>query len=444
MLQRIYATAFWKKEDLEQYLHRLEEAKRRDHRVLAQQLDLYSTDPRVGPGLILWHPKGAMVRLLMEDFMRRAHVENGYDFVFTPHIGRSNLWETSGHLGFFKESMFPAIEAEDAEYYVKPMNCPFHAEIFKSRPRSYRDLPLRLIENGAVYRYERSGALHGLSRTRGFTVDDAHIFCRPEQMEEEIEGAIRLVLSLLRAFGLSDFSAELSTRPDKAVGADADWERATEALRRAAERQGLDWRLDAGGGAFYGPKLSLLLHDAIGREWQCGTIQFDFNLPERFGLTYIGEDGESHRPYMVHRALMGSVERFFAVLVEEYAGAFPLWLAPVQALVIPVSAEHHAPYARSVAERLRREGFRVDADDRNERMQAKVRDAQLGKIPYMLIVGKREEADAAVSVRLRSGEDLGPMPLDALLERLREENSPRFPPNRPAAQDADDWGTRCC
>jgi threonyl-tRNA synthetase len=442
MLQRIYGTAWGSREALDEYLWRIEEAKRRDHRRLGRDLDLFSISEAVGPGLILWHPRGAVLRQVIEDYLRRAADENGYQWVVTPHVGRSVLWETSGHLGFFREEMYPGMEGDGTTYYVKPMNCPFHAEIYKSRPRSYRDLPLRLAENGTVYRYERSGVLHGLARTRGFTTDDGHIFCRPDQIDDEIEAAIRFVLSVLQAFGLGDFSAELSTRPEKAVGDEADWERATAALRRAAERQGLTWRLDEGGGAFYGPKLSLKLRDAIGREWQCGTIQFDFNLPQRFGLEFVGDDGRPHQPYMVHRALMGSIERFVGVLIEHYAGAVPLWLAPVQAVVIPVSAERHSAYAREVVSRLRSAGFRAEVDDGNERMQAKIRQAQLQKVPAMLVVGSREQESGAVSVRLRSGQDLGSMPLDELLNRLRAENI--LSSSAPTLEDGTHWTSRCC
>jgi threonyl-tRNA synthetase len=336
--------------------------------------------------------------------------------------------------------MYAPMETDGQDYFVKPMNCPFHAEIYKSRPRSYRDLPLRLAENGTVYRYERSGVLHGLARPRGFTQDDSHIFCLPEDVEAEIEGAVRLALSVLQAFGLSDYSFELSTRPDKAVGADADWERATAALRRVLERLELSWRLDEGGGAFYGPKISLQLRDAIGREWQGGTIQFDFNLPERFDLSYTGEDGKPHRPFMVHRALMGSVERFLAVLIEHYAGAFPLWLAPVQAVVIPVSNERHGAYARTVGEQLQEAGFRVDVDGANERMGAKIRQAQLQKIPYMLIAGNREMEEGTISVRAREGGKIGSLPITELLARMHEEAS------TPRSGDTDGgvWDTRCC
>ncbi|HEX6506567.1 MAG TPA: threonine--tRNA ligase [Chloroflexota bacterium] len=423
MLQRIYGTAWHNREALERYLWTLEEAKKRDHRVLGRELDLYSVSPDVGAGLILWHPKGAMVRVLAEDFSRQAHLRNGYEWVFSPHIGRGHLWETSGHLGFYRESMYPPMDVDGEDYYVKPMNCPFHIEIYKSHLRSYRDLPLRYAEFGTVYRFERSGVLHGLTRVRGFTQDDAHIFCRPDQVEDEISRALEFSLFVLRTFGLTDFKAYLSTRPDKYVGDPADWDRATEALRLAIEAESIPYELDEGGGAFYGPKIDLKVNDALGREWQLSTIQFDFNMSERFGLEYIGEDGQPHRPYMVHRALLGSMERFLGVLIEHFAGAFPVWLAPVQAVVIPISAERHADYARQVADRLRSAGVRVEVDDRNERMQAKIREAQLQKIPYMLVVGNKEQEAGAVAVRQRSGEDLGAMPLEAFLERIQEEMS---------------------
>jgi threonyl-tRNA synthetase len=441
MLQRVYGTAWVSREDLDEHLWRLQEAKRRDHRLIGRDLDLFSISDAVGPGLVLWHPRGTALRMAAEDYLRNAVQEAGYQFVATTHIGRGQLWATSGHLDFFGESMYAPMEMDGQEYYVKPMNCPFHAEIFKSRPRSYRDLPIRLAENGTVYRYERSGVLHGLARPRGFTQDDSHIFCRPEDVDEEIEGAVRLALSVLHAFGLTDYSFELSTKPDKAVGSDEDWDWATQALRLVLERLGLSWRLDEGGGAFYGPKISLQLQDAIGREWQGGTIQFDFNLPERFDLTYTGGDGKPHRPYMVHRALMGSVERFMAVLIEHYAGAFPLWLAPVQAAVIPVSNQRHLAYAESLGERLRAEGFRVEVDVANERMQAKIRRAQLEKVPYMLIAGNREMAEGSVSVRARDQGEIGSLSVGDLLTRMRDEIS--------ASRRANDgnggvWNTRCC
>jgi threonyl-tRNA synthetase len=353
MLQRIYGTAWPSKQELDAYLWRLEEAKKRDHRKLGKELDLYSTSDDVGPGLILWHPKGAMIRVLAEDFSRQAHLRSGYDWVFSPHIGRSHLWQTSGHLGFFRENMYSPMDIDGEEYFAKPMNCPFHIQIFKNRQRSYRDLPKRYAEFGTCYRYERSGVLHGLTRVRGFTQDDAHIFCRPDQIEEEIDRALEFSLYILRAFGLEDFTAFLATRPEKAVGDPADWERATQALRLAVEAHGIPYKLDEGGGAFYGPKIDLKFNDALGREWQLTTVQFDFNMAERFGLEYTGEDGQPHRPFMVHRALLGSFERFFGVLIEHFAGAFPVWLAPVQAVVIPISTDKHLEYAAEVAKNRR-------------------------------------------------------------------------------------------
>jgi threonyl-tRNA synthetase len=364
-LQRIYGTAWRTPDELKQYLWKLEEAKKRDHRKLGKELDLFSVSDDVGPGLILWHPKGARIRVIVEDFSRNAHLENGYEWVFSPHIGRSLLWETSGHLGFYKENMYSPMDIEGEDYYAKPMNCPFHIQIYKSHMRSYRDLPRRYAEYGTVYRYEVSGVLHGLTRVRGFTQDDAHIFCRPDQVEEEISQALEFSLYVLRAMGLTDFKAYLATRPEKYVGDPADWEKATAALRRAVEQASVPYELDEGGGAFYGPKIDLKVNDALGREWQLSTIQFDFNMAERFGLEYTGEDGQPHRPYMVHRALLGSMERFFGVLIEHFAGAFPLWLAPVQMQVIPI-ADRHNDYARQVAARLKAEGFRVEVDERGQ------------------------------------------------------------------------------
>ena len=413
-LQRIYGTAWKTPKELEDYLWRVEEAKKRDHRKLGKELDLFSVSEQVGPGLILWHPKGARVRVVIEDYYRQAHLANGYEWVFSPHIGRSLLWETSGHLGFYKENMYAPMDIDGEAYYAKPMNCPFHIAIFQSRLRSYRDLPRRFVEYGTVYRYEQSGVLHGLTRVRGFTQDDAHIFCRPDQVEAEIQRALDFSLVVLRKLGLADFTAYLSTRPEKAVGELADWDMATAALRRAIEAAGLPYTLDEGGGAFYGPKIDLKVKDALGREWQLSTIQFDFNLPERFQIEYTGEDGQPHRPYMVHRALLGSVERFFGVLIEHYAGAFPLWLAPVQAVVIPI-ADRHAAYAQQVAARLSAAGLRVEVDERGERMQAKIREAQLQKVPFMLVVGDKEAKAGAVSVRRRGGEDLKAMPLEAFM-----------------------------
>ncbi len=420
MLQRIYGTAWQTAEELEQYLWRLEEARRRDHRKLGKELDLFSVSDEVGGGLILWHPKGAMIRGIVEDFSRKAHLENGYDWVYTPHIGRAHLWETSGHLDFYKENMYAAMEIEGEAYYAKPMNCPFHIEIYKSDLRSYRNLPIRYAENGTVYRFERSGTLHGLTRVRGFTQDDAHIFCRPDQIEEEISRALDFSLYVLRSFGLTDFQAYLSTMPEKHVGEPANWERAQVALKLAIEKAELPYELDEGGGAFYGPKIDLKVNDALGREWQLSTIQFDFNLPERFELEFIGEDGQPHRPFMVHRALLGSMERFFGVLIEHYAGAFPVWLAPIQATIVPIT-DRHMEYAAEVQQQLKAQGMRVEIDSSRDRMQAKIRRAQLQKIPYMLIIGDKEQAAGAVAVRTRSGEDLGPQPLEQFIERARHE-----------------------
>jgi threonyl-tRNA synthetase len=419
-LQRIYGTAWRTPDELKQYLWKLEEAKKRDHRKLGKELDLFSVSEDVGPGLILWHPKGARIRVIVEDFSRNAHLENGYEWVFSPHIGRSLLWETSGHLGFYKENMYSPMDIEGEDYYAKPMNCPFHIQIYKSHMRSYRDLPRRYAEYGTVYRYEMSGVLHGLTRVRGFTQDDAHIFCRPDQVEDEISRALEFSLYVLRAMGLTDFKAYLATRPEKYVGDPADWEKATAALRRAVEQAGVPYELDEGGGAFYGPKIDLKVNDALGREWQLSTIQFDFNMAERFGLEYTGEDGQPKRPYMVHRALLGSMERFFGVLIEHFAGAFPLWLAPVQVQVIPI-ADRHNDYARQVAARLKAEGFRVEVDERGERMQAKIRDAQLQKIPFMLVVGDKEAEQGAVAVRRRTGEDLKSKPLSEFIALARSE-----------------------
>src|SRR5512134_3451485 len=402
MLQRIYGTAWESANQLEEYLWKQEEAKKRDHRKLGKELDLFSVSDDVGPGLILWHPKGAMIRVLVEDFSRNAHLENGYEWVFSPHIGRAQLWHTSGHLDFYKESMYSPMDIEGEDYYAKPMNCPFHIEIFKSHLRSYRDLPKRYAEYGTVYRYERSGVLHGLTRVRGFTQDDAHIFCRPDQVEDEISRALEFSLYILRSFGLADFKAYLSTMPEKYVGEPAEWDKATEALRRAVEAHAIPYEVDEGGGAFYGPKIDLKVNDALGREWQLSTIQFDFNLPERFALEYIGEDGQPHQPYMVHRALLGSMERFFGVLIEHFGGAFPVWMAPVQAVVIPI-ADRHIEYAREIARQLRAERLRVELDERSERMNAKIRDAQKQKVPYMLVLGDNEMNNAHVSLRVRDG-----------------------------------------
>jgi threonyl-tRNA synthetase len=420
MLTRIYGTAWPTEKDLKAYLRRLEEARARDHRKLGRELDLFSVSEEVGPGLILWHPKGAMVRVLIEDFSRQAHLNNGYEWVFSPHIGRAGLWETSGHLGFYQESMYSPMDVESEDYYVKPMNCPFHIQIYNSRMRSYRELPKRYAEYGAVYRYERSGVLHGLTRVRGFTQDDAHIFCRPDQLEEEISRAFEFSLFVLRAFDLGDFTPYLATRPEKYVGEPEDWDRATEALRNALEAHEAPYEVDEGGGAFYGPKIDLKVNDALGREWQLSTIQLDFNMAERFGLEYIGEDGRAHRPYMVHRALLGSMERFFGILIEHYGGAFPLWLAPVQAVVIPV-ADHHLPYAREVEEKLKAEGFRVEVDDAPMSMQKKIRENARQKVPYLLVVGDREAEEGTVNVRERGEKSQEAVMLEEFAGRMRKE-----------------------
>ena len=424
MLQRIYGTAFESQDALDEHLHRLEEARRRDHRLLGRELDLFSIHDETGPGLIIWHPKGARVRELVEDLWKQEHHRAGYDLVYTPHIGRSGLWETSGHLDFYKENMYAAMEMEGQEYYLKPMNCPFHIMYYQTALRSYRDLPMRIGELGSVYRYERGGVLHGLLRVRGMTQDDAHIFCRPDQVEEEVNGILDFTFGMLRTFGFDEFEVMLSTMPEKAVGEPAQWKLATESLRRTLEARDMSYDVEEGGGAFYGPKIDVHIRDAIGRLWQCTTVQFDFNLPERFGLTYIGEDGQEHQPYMIHRALLGSLERFMGVLLEHYAGAFPTWLAPVQAVVIPI-ADRHQEYGRSVEAELAAAGVRVETDVRSERMNAKIRDAQLKKVPYMLVVGNREEESGSASVRLRSGEDLGPMAVADVGARILEEAESR-------------------
>ncbi len=410
MLQRIYGTVWPTEGELQDYLQRLEEMERRDHRRLIRDLDLMSFHEEAGAGLAHWHPMGGRIRRVIEEYWYRQHYAGGYEIVYSPHIGKAELWQTSGHLDFFREGMYSPMDIEGQEYYIKPMNCPFHILMYKARTRSYRDLPLRWAELGTVYRYERSGVLHGLMRVRGFTQDDAHIFCTPEQIEGEILEVLRFSLNMWRDFGFEDIEVYLSTRPEKAVGEPERWDQATEALRRAIGAEGLSYQVDEGGGAFYGPKIDLHIRDAMGRRWQMTTIQFDFNEPERFDMTYVGQDGQEHRPYMVHRALLGALERFFGILVEHYAGAFPVWLAPLQVMMIPIADRHHA-YAHQVAQELRAAGLRVEVDDSDDRMGAKIRNAQLQKIPYMLVVGDREVEEGTVSVRLRTEEDLGPHPL---------------------------------
>ena len=424
MLQRIYGTAFESPANLDGYLALLEEAEKRDHRRLGRQLDLFSVHEEVGPGLVIWHPKGGRVRTIIEGYWEDLHYRRGYEVVYSPHLGRSNLWRTSGHLDFYSESMYSPIDVEGQEYYLKPMNCPFHIMVYRSGLRSYRELPLRYAELGTVYRYERSGVLHGLMRVRGFTQDDAHIFCRPDQVEDEVLGVLDLTFELLDTFGFTDYEISLSTRPEKFVGEPETWEHATQSLSRALDARDLEYEIDEGGGAFYGPKIDVKIKDAIGRAWQCTTVQFDFNLPERFDLTFQGSDGGQHRPYMVHRAIMGSMERFLGVLIEHFGGAFPLWLAPVQAVIIPI-ADRHIDYALQTRDTLKAAGFRVEVDSRGERMNLKIRDAQMRKVPYMLVVGDTEVAQGTASVRLRSEENLGPMAIPDLLKRLNADLTER-------------------
>ncbi len=430
-MQRIYGTAFFTHQELEAYLKQLDEARKRDHRKLGQELDLFSIQELAGPGLIFFHPKGAMVRKIMEDWMRDQYLARGYSLVFTPHVARAELWKTSGHYNFYADNMFARMALDDAEYQLKPMNCPFHILIYKDRQRSYRDLPVRLGELGTVYRYERSGVMHGLLRVRGFTQDDAHIFCTPEQIEDEVVGCLEFGLDVLRTFGFDEYKAELSTwdggGSGKYDGEPAQWELAERALKNAVDRLGIQATVVPDEAAFYGPKIDVKLVDAIGRTWQLSTIQFDFTLPRRFELEYIGEDGKPHQPLMVHRALFGSVERFFGILLEHYAGAFPVWLAPVQAVVLPIT-DRHVDYARQVAGRLKAAGVRAHVDERKEKVNLKIREAQLQKVPYMLVVGDREAAAGAVSVRNRRHGDQGAQPLEeflAAIQRLIADKTPQ-------------------
>lgn len=428
MLQRVYGIVAADQAQLDEMLAREEEAKKRDHRVLGRQLGLFTITDAVGPGLAHWLPKGARIRGEIENYWRRKHYEAGYEVVYTPHVGKSQLWETSGHLSFYREGMFPAMHVQEGDgsdryvqdYYVKPMNCPFHIQVYQFEKRSYRDLPMRLCELGTVYRYEKDGVRHGLFRVRGFTQDDAHIFCTPGEIVKEIRDTVNFAKSMLGKFGFHDIQAYLSTKPEKAVGDPARWEEATESLRMALEGEGLSYEVDEGGGAFYGPKIDMKIKDALGRPWQLGTVQFDFNLPERFDLTYVGDDGKNHRPYMVHRALLGSIERFFGILIEHYAGAFPLWLSPEQVRILPVS-DKALDYARKTQDALRAAGFRVSIDSSADKLGAKIREATLQKVPYQVVVGPRDEASGVISVRSRAEGDLGSMGAADFIARLSGE-----------------------
>ncbi|NLN63191.1 MAG: threonine--tRNA ligase [Myxococcales bacterium] len=419
MLSRIYGTAFANKKELRKYLADLEEAKKRDHRKLGKELSLFSIDEQIGGGLVLWHPRGALVRTILEDHWRSAHQRHGYELIITPHIGRSHLWETSGHLENYAENMYAPMEIEGNPYYIKPMNCPFHIAIYKNALKSYRDLPIRWAELGTVYRFERSGQLHGLLRVRGFTQDDAHLFMRVSQLPQEIAKVLSFSLQMLRNFGFSDLEIMLATRPaEKSIGDAEIWEKAENALRYGLESQGVSYTLDEGGGAFYGPKIDIKIKDAIGRTWQCSTIQVDFNLPERFDLTYIGEDSSRHRPVMVHRALLGSIERFMGIMIEHYAGAFPVWLSPEQVVLVTVSDRHDA-FAREVEERLRTAGIRVQLNANNEKLGAKIREARLLRVPVIAVIGDSEVEQRGVSLRTREEGDIGFQPLDAFLAWMK-------------------------
>ncbi|RLE03652.1 MAG: threonine--tRNA ligase [Candidatus Aminicenantes bacterium] len=416
-LQRIYGTAFFTQEDLDNYLHFLEEARHRDHRRLGVDLDLFSFNELVGPGLVLWHPKGGAIRRELEHYWQEEHFQDGYEFLYTPHIAKLDVWRTSGHVEFY-EAMYPPFQSEGIEYELKPMNCPFHIMVYKSRLRSYRDLPLRWAELGTVYRYERSGVLHGLLRVRGFTQDDAHIFCRGDQLEEEITRVISLAMRMLQTFGFSEFDVFLSTRPEKYVGRLEDWEKATEALKKALEAKGLSYQIDEGEGVFYGPKIDIKIKDALGRSWQCTTIQLDFNLAERFDLNYTGEDGQPHRPFLIHRAILGSLERFFGILIEHYKGNFPLWLAPVQVSILPI-ADRHNEYAEQLDQRFRREGLRSVVNARREKIGHKIREAEMEKVPTILIVGDKEVANESVSLRVHTVGDKGEIKVSKFLEKIK-------------------------
>ncbi len=420
MLQRLYGTAFDDKKKLKKYLNDLEEAKKRDHRKIGKELGLFAISDQVGPGLILWQPKGALLRRLIEDYWKEEHYKHDYELLYTPHIARLDLWQTSGHLDFYSENMYSSMAIDEVQYQLKPMNCPFHIAIYKSQMRSYREFPLRWCELGTVYRYERTGVLHGLLRVRGFTQDDAHIFCRPDQLEEEIFNILDLNLNILATFGFAQYDIYLSTRPEKYVGSEEHWQKATDALKQALEKRGLAYEIDPGEGVFYGPKIDIKIKDVLGRSWQCSTIQVDFNLPERFEVSYIGEDGREHQPIMIHRALMGSLERFIGVLIENYAGAFPIWLAPVQARVMNIT-DAQGDYCEKIYQELRQSGIRIEKDLRNEKLNYKIREAQLAKIPYMLVIGDREAESGTVTVRERSGKNLPPMSAKDFAAKIKDE-----------------------
>jgi threonyl-tRNA synthetase len=420
VLQRIYGTAFFDVKALKKHLNALEEAKKRDHRRLGKELELFTTEDQIGPGLILWQPKGAQLRRLIEDYWKDEHYRHSYELLYTPHIARQDLWKTSGHLDFYGENMYSPMEIDEVSYQLKPMNCPFHIGVYKSNKRSYREFPLRWCELGTVYRYERAGALHGLMRVRGFTQDDAHIFCRPDQLEDEIFNILELNLHILKTFGFADYDIYLSTRPEKYVGSDENWDAATSALKLALEKKGLNYEVDPGEGVFYGPKIDIKIKDQLGRSWQCSTIQVDFNLPERFEMSYVGADNSEHQPIMIHRALMGSLERFIGVLIEHYAGVFPLWFAPVQARILNIT-DDQADYSLEVYEQLRKAGLRIEKDLRNEKLNYKIREAQLAKIPFMLIIGDKEKEDGTVTIRLRDGKNLPPMTIAEFATKVQEE-----------------------
>ena len=419
MLQRIYGIVAISPKQLKVSLKQIEEAKKRDHRKIGRELDLFSIQDDVGPGLVHWHPRGARIRSTIEDFWKEEHFRAGYELLYTPHVGRAQLWETSGHLGFYSENMYSPMDVDGAEFFVKPMNCPFHIQIYKSQKRSYRDLPLRWAELGTVYRYEKSGVLHGLLRVRGFTQDDAHIFCTPDAVQSEVKETVRFALGMLRTFGFEHISAYLATQPAKSVGEASRWEQATESLKGALEAESIEYQEDPGGGAFYGPKIDLKIKDAIGREWQMGTIQFDFNLPERFDMTYTGSDGQDHRPYMIHRALLGSIERFFGVLIEHYGGKFPVWLAPEQVKILPIT-DDQLEAADDILDRLRKAGIRAGVDRRSDRIGAKIRIARNERVPYMAVIGEKEVAEGTVTLRGRDGEQQA-VTIDDMIGRLLDE-----------------------